>query len=349
MPKRDLLTVELRPFAGDRFQPTGFPDIGAALYDRPVSSEGWESCLLLESAQSMANHLEATAWDKGRQAPVEAFTDLPFVRVVGTDGRFLASSRTEAHRLASAFIKDAIFGGEQMRAVIRERLGLRDETPLAPRDIAKAVFSLDPMCLVHGVFFAESAKVWPGQPKIARALTSFVEAHDVRQAVSGGVKRDDVQHSIEGAGGAAEGYGFVPFHRTEYVAREIVASFSLDLDQVASYGLPQAAADLLVAAARFEVRSLLDAGFRPRTACDLVPVDAGAVDSVLPTLADLTADVQRLARECAELFGEGVMEVCWDRAKAKKPKKGGAADTDGDATDGADSLDANEDSEENPE
>ncbi|MHB8329304.1 MAG: type I-G CRISPR-associated RAMP protein Csb1/Cas7g [Acidimicrobiales bacterium] len=346
MPNRDALTVALRPLAGDRFQPTGFPDIGAALYDRPVGLDDWESCLLLESAQSMANHLEATTWDKGQQAPVGAFAGLPFVRVVGTDGRFLASSRTEAHRLASAFVKDATLDGVPMRDVIRERLGLRDETPLAPRDIAKAVFSLDPMCLVHGVFFAESSKVWPGQPKIARALTSFVEAHDVRSVVSGGVKRDDVRHSVEGTGGAAEGYGFVPFHRTEYVAREIVACFSLDLDQVASYGLPQAATDLLVAAARIEMRSLLDAGFRPRTACDLVPVDPGAIDSELAGLPELTADVERLTRECAELFGEGVMEVCWDRKKAKAPKKGARVD---DTTDGDDGFDAGEHIEENPE
>ena len=54
-------------------------------------------------------------------------------------------------------------------------------------------------------------------------MTAFVEAHDVRPAVSGGVKRDQVRHSVADTGGAKEGYGFVPFHRTEYVARDIVA------------------------------------------------------------------------------------------------------------------------------
>lgn len=321
MPDREHLDIALQPLSGSRFQPTGFPDVGAALFDRPVGDSGWQKCLLLESAQSMANHLEATSWDDGRQEPVAAFAGLPYVRVVADDGRYLTSSRTEAHRLAAGFVKDSKLGDVGMRDVIRERLGLRDDTPLAPRDIAGAVFALDPMCLVHGVFFAESAKVWPGQPKIARAVTAFVEAHDVREAISGGVKRDEVRHSVADTGGAAEGYGFVPFHRTEYVAREIVAFFALDLDQLVSYGLPEPARDLLATAARWEVRRLVDGGFRPRTACDLAVVDPAAVDAVLPSLDTLTADLADLVDQCGDLVGDGSpLVVTWDGGKAKSRK-----------------------------
>lgn len=321
MPDREHLDVRMQPLTGARFQPTGFPDVGAALFQRPVGEDGWQDCLLLESAQSMANHLEATSWDEGLQTPVPAFTRLPYVRVLGPDGSYLTSSRTEAHRLAAAFVKDSALDGVNMKDVIRERLGLRDDSPRAPRDIASAVFGLDPMCLVHGVFFAESAKVWPGQPKVARAVTAFVEAHDVRPAVSGGVKRDDVRHSTADTGGAKEGYGFVPFHRTEYVARDIIASFSLDLDQLASYGLPEQATALLATAARWEVRQLLDGGFRPRTACDLRVVDPAAVDALLPPLDQLTDELASLADGCSALLGEGgPLEVIWDGGKAK-PKK----------------------------
>jgi CRISPR-associated protein Csb1 len=316
MPRRELFSVRLHPLAGDRFQPTGFPDIGAATYERPTSDGGWQTCLLVESAQSMANHLEATAWDSGECRPVDAFADMPYVRVVDGDGRFLTSSRTEAHRVASAFIKDATYGGKDMRTVIRERLGLRDDAPLAPRQIAEAVFQMDPLCLVHGVFFAESAKVWPGQPKIARALTAFVEAHDVREVISGGVKRDEVRHAVGETGGAAEGYGFVPFHRTEWVARDIVAYFCLDLEQIVSYGLPEPAGELLATAARYEVRALLDRGFRPRTACDLIPVSE--IEFSLPTLDNLTVRLRELVGECSELVGDGSpMEVTWSAKKAK--------------------------------
>lgn len=318
MPDRLSIDVRLQPAQGARFQPTGFPDVGAAVFERPIGDDGWQSCLLLESAQSMANHLEATAWDRGEQQPVPAFAGLPYVRVADAAGEYLTSSRTEPHRLAAAFVKDAVLDGTEMRTVIRERLGLRDDAPLAPRQIAAAVFALDPMCLVHGVFFAESAKVWPGQPKIARAVTSFVEAHDVRSAVSGGVKRDDVRHTVEGTAGATEGYGFVPFHRTEYVAREIVASFSVDLDQIASYGLPARGAALLRTAAQWEIRRLLDGGFRPRTACDLVMVDASAVEGALPSLDALTGELASLIDECTDLLGDGQpLEVVWT---SKKPR-----------------------------
>jgi CRISPR-associated protein Csb1 len=123
---------------------------------------------------------------------------------------------------------------------------------------------------------------------------------------------------VEGTGGATEGYGFVPFHRTEYVARDIVASFCVDLDQLASYGLPPEAADLLAALARWEVRSLLDHGFRPRTACDLAVEDPEAVDAILPSLEELNSTVRRLAPVCAQLIGDGEpLEVVWDKRKAK--------------------------------
>ena len=191
---RQLFDVALEPVAGSRFQPTGFPDIGAALFERPEGNGKWTRSLLLESAQSMANHLERVGWPDGSDAPHPALDGLPYVRVVDAGGRFLTSSRIEAHRLASAFVKNATDGGRSMTVVIAEELGLRDDEPLSPRDIASAVFALDPLCLVHGVFFAD--KLWPGQPKIARALTAFVEAIDVKQAVSGGVKRDLVRHSI---------------------------------------------------------------------------------------------------------------------------------------------------------
>lgn len=323
MSNRELIQACMRPMAGSRFQPTGFPDIGAALFDRPVGADGWEQCLVLESAQSMGNHLEATAWDAGAEQPVDAFSGLPYVRVVDEEGVYLTSSRTESHRLASAFVKDSTMDGVDMKVVIKDRLGLEDDTPLSPRDISAAVFAMDPMCLVHGVFFAETDKVWPGQPKIARALSAFVEAHDVREAISGGVKRDDVRHSTrDAAGGASEGYGSVPFHRTEYVARQIEASFVLDLDQLASYGLPEPATELLAVAARWEIRSLLDRGFRPRTACDLEIDDPAALAS-LPALDALTDQMQTLVDRCGDLVGGGEPLVAvWNRKEhAKKPKK----------------------------
>ncbi|MGI9034267.1 MAG: type I-G CRISPR-associated RAMP protein Csb1/Cas7g [Acidimicrobiales bacterium] len=328
--KRQLFDVGLEPIAGSRFQPTGFPDLGPAEFKRPVRLDGeveWRDALLVESAQSMANHLEGAGWDYATQQPVDTLAGLPYVRVLAADdSRYLTSSRTEAHRLASAFVKQAKLGDEEMTAVIRERLDLRDDTPLAPRDIAAAVFALDPMCLLHGVFFAESAKVWPGQPKIARAVTGFIEAVDVSRALSGGVKQDAVRHGMndEKEGTSREGYGTIPFHRTEFTAGSITAYFVIDLAQIASYGLPAPATALLEAIARWEIRSLLDGGLRLRTACDLVPVDGSIADrsgEVLATLDDLDGEIRRLVGECRQLVGSGEpLEVFWGGGKARAKK-----------------------------
>lgn len=323
---RRVFEVRLKSVAGSRFQPTGFPDIGAATFRRPDGTGGWTDSLVVESAQSMANRLEGAGWDAERDQPVATLDGLPYVRVVeASTGRYLTSSRTEAHRLAAAFVKDATLNGTSMKKEIAERLGLRDDTPLAPRAIAGAVMVLDPLCLVHGVFFAEDAKVWPGQPKIARALTGTVEAYDVERAEYGGVKKDHVRHSLgEAAGGTAEGYGTVPYHRTEWTAQEIVAYFVLDRDQLRSYGLGDDAAALLEAIAMWEVRSLLDSGLRLRTACDLDVADGEIVDQSGEPLADLPAldaEVRRLVGACGGLLGDGSpVEVAWSGGSSKKSK-----------------------------
>ncbi len=331
---RILIDVPLEPAIGGRFQPTGFPDLGAAEFDRPDGAGGWVKSMLVESTQSMANRLEGMAWDDGAVAPVGVFNGLSYISVVDTgDGRYLTSSRTESHRLASAFIKDSKLAGTSMVDEIKSRLGLRDDTPIPARSIAAAVFALDPFCLVHGVFFADSK--WPGQPKIARALTAFVEATDVHRADSGGVKRDSVRHGIkEGVGGTAEGYGSVPFHRTEWTASDIVASFSVDRRQIRAYGLGDAASALLESIALWEIRALLEDGLRLRTACDLVPKDDVITDksgTALPTLAELESAITAGIAACKSQLGiGGPVEVQWDGGKKEKKGKTSKIDESGD-------------------
>ncbi len=326
---RILIDVALEPAIGSRFQPTGFPDIGTAEFDRPTvdanGTRGWVKSVLVESTQSMANRLEGMAWDSASSEPAGPLKGLPYVRVIANDdGRYLTSSRTEAHRLASAFIKDSKLADTSMVDEIKARLGLRDDTPVPPRDIAAAIFALDPFCLIHGVFFADNR--WPGQPKIARALTAFVEAVDVHRADSGGVKRDAVRHGIKEGGGTAEGYGSVPFHRTEWTASTIIASFSVDRRQLRSYGLGEAATNLLESIALWEISTLLDDGLRLRTACDLVPVNARILDRTgtpLPSRSDLEATIATAMSSCADQLGDGgPMDVRWaDSGKREKKEK----------------------------
>ncbi|MGH9155487.1 MAG: type I-G CRISPR-associated RAMP protein Csb1/Cas7g [Acidimicrobiales bacterium] len=326
---RQLFDVDLQPVNGSRFQPTGFPDIGAATFKRfDTEMSDWVDALVVESPQSMANHLEGMAWDAAANEPTALFAGLPYVRVVHADDEgYLTSSRTEAHRLASAFIKESTLDSLDMKSIIRERLGLRDDRPVAPRSIAEAVMRLDPLCLVHGVFFAEKAVIWPGQPRIVRALSAQIEAIDVKPAHLGGVKRDHVRHEISDTGGSAEGYGTIPYHRTEYSARTIRASFNLDLAQIRSYGLGEDATALLVAIARWEIAALLDQPLRLRTACDLERPPGAIVDrsgQSLPSIESLAGEVREGIAACVGLFvGVTPMVVKW-RA-TKRPKKGDAA------------------------
>lgn len=303
---RTVLAADLVPLAGSRLQPTGFPDLGAAEFE---TGDG-RKALIVESAQSMANRLEATTWDEARADQVAELADLPYVRVVDSDDVFLSSSRLEAHRLASAYIMEGKIGGTggdgpRGEEWLEKQLGLVKGRPLDYRSIAKACFRLDPVSLVHGVFFAR--KSWPWQPKIARAVTSFIEAYDVQPAVSGGVKRDVVINEAE-PGATAKGYGTVPHHRVEYTAETITAYFTIDRAQFRSYGLSGPATALLEALADFEIARLLDGGLRLRTACDLAV--KAVVRGERPDAEDAARRVAKMAAECSSELGP-VTEVVW--------------------------------------
>ena len=97
---RLLLKAKLEPMQGTRFQPTGFPEIGAAQYEGPNG----ESMLLVESAQSMANRLEAICWDKTADDWVPELRGLSIVKVVDKNSEPLTNSLLEAHRINSPYI-----------------------------------------------------------------------------------------------------------------------------------------------------------------------------------------------------------------------------------------------------
>lgn len=312
---RLVVDAQLKPVLGSTFQPTGFPDLGAATFQRP----GDPPALLVESVQSLTNHFEAIGWDEAVSRPREPLADLPYVRVEHADDeRYLTSSRTEPHRLAAAYVRDAEIDGGKGTDWITERLGLEPGRPLDWPSIFAAILQLDPLCLVHGVYFSD--KAWHGQPKVRRALAAVIEAHDVTPAISGGLKRDDVsfRQGAEGQGrGAEEGYGFVPYGRTDYTAREIVLTASIDLAQIRGYGLGEPISRLLTLIAMWEVTRLLEQPLRLRTACDLevVSVTARRPDGFsLPSAADLAGQIQATDVSFDE---PGARIASWPAAKAK--------------------------------
>lgn len=298
--RRVLIEADLVPMQGDRFQPTGFADLGAATYQLPDGNQ--TRMLLVESAQSVANRLEATIVGPDHELD-PALAGLSYIRVA-LKGASKASTNSliEAHRLNSPFIiSDSTF-----QATFKDAAGYEKGKALDWRKCARALFRFDVNSLLHGAFLAN---LDDGRLRVSRAVTGFIEARDVREVVSGGVKNNpiDPTGTIRAKNLAKNVYSNVPYQRVEYAAGRITAYFNLDLSLLRSYDLGAAGTGLLVALALLKVRRFLDGGLRLRTACDLrlsglvrVTEPAGFE---LPAEAELLQHVQARIKEAGELFG----------------------------------------------
>ncbi len=322
---RLLFTVPLRPVQGDRFQPTGFPNLGAATYQTKDGAK-----LLVESAQSMANRLESTCWNVANNTPVDALKGISHA-TVNRKGAFLTDSMLEPHRINSPYLlkgKDKTFFNQ-----LKSQLGGLEEGPIDRKKLSKALLKFDVGSLIHGVFLAQK-ELAGGRLRIARALSVFIEAAGVSIAASGGVKNDHVNPS----GAAKDGFGNVPFSRDEFVADKIDCHINLDLAQIRGYGLDKDAEKLIILLALFRIRKLLDGDLRLRTACDLEPVDRNKLGSSnidtfqLPLLTDLESAVKLAIQGCKDMVHTTVTFED-ELTKGKDKSKDGSKETDDDETD----------------
>ena len=254
---RLLLQAKLKPLAGTRFQPTGFPDLGAAQYKLPDGTD----MLLVESAQSMANRLETVCWDTLANDWVAPLKGLPCVVVTDKEGKPLTNSVLEAHRLNSPYILEG--KDKSFLEMLKKELAVGDLAPINLKLLAQTLLKHDVNSLLHGVFLAKS-EIAGGRMRLPRALTAFIEAKNITVAASGGVKND----SLNPSGDTAKGFGNVPFHREEFCG-EIIAYFTLDLALIRGFGLGAAVEQLITALALFKIQRFLRDGLRLRTACDL--------------------------------------------------------------------------------
>lgn len=332
---RLLLEAKLKPLQGERFQPTGFADLGAARYTLPDGTE----MLLVESAQSVANRMELACWDEAKGDLIDKLMGLPYVRAqCGELGK--TNTILEFHRLNSPYIWEGADTekAHAFRSAFLEAIGLRsarkkkgdsgeDDVPglLDFGKFHRAVFRWDTNAVLHGLFLEKVA----GRLRMTRALSGFVEARGVSPAESGGVKNDHILPSPKQLGlSADDGFGNVPFHRTEFTAAEIKAYFNIDLALLRGYGLGDAATKLLIALALFKIQRFLSTGLRLRTACDL-EVDGSLL--VKRPLGYSVADEDALLDECkariadcksAKLFSDpAVTDVEWRPAKKKAKDK----------------------------
>lgn len=332
---RILIEAALRPIQGERFQPTGFPDLGAATFETPDG----RTHLLVESPQSIANRLELMCWDEARGDLVEVLRGLPYVkvRVISRQGEPIGetSSILEAHRLNSPYILNdeapefkqrlGELAGIQARQGSKGKkgnTGAKATSPIGPLDrrrLAAAALRFDPGSVLHGCFVEKL----DGRARLTRVLSGFIEAEDVRPVISGGVKND----RIDPSGPTESGYGNVPYTRVEYVARRITAYFNLDLALLRAYGLPEPATELLVVLGLWKITRFLEEGLRLRTACDLTLTGVHVTrpeGMMLPSSREFEPELRRLIRECQPHFANPPvteLTIPYER------KKGGKEDT----------------------
>lgn len=286
---RLLLKVPLEPLQGHRFQPTGFSDLGPARYQAPDGTE----MLLVESNQSVANRMEAACWDEASEDLIEELRGIPYVQVL-CDGKPLTNSILEAHRINSEYIMKKGSGRTPNTAfydTFTKELDFKENRPVDFKALHRLLLKYDPNSLVHGIFLEEIA----GRLRVTRAVSGFVEASGVKVAESGGVKNNDVEPTLR------EGEGNVPYPRTEFTAKEIVAYFNIDLSLVRGFGLGETATEFIVALSIFKILRFLSTGLRLRTACDLAVKDGIEVQA--PTGFTLPSEKDALA-DCKELIAK---------------------------------------------
>lgn len=316
---RLLFAIPLKPVQGSRFQPTGFPGLGAATFKTPSGDN-----LLVESAQSMANRLEMTIWDDAAQDVKPALQGISHVRVL-RGGQFLTDSILESHRLNSPYLleesKKAFFN--QLKA----DLGGLETGPIDRKKLAEVLLKYDIGSLLHGVFLAKK-DLAGGRLRVARALSAFIEAEGVRVAASGGVKNDHVNPS----GVTKDGFGNVPFARDEFTAEDLKLYVNLDLAQIRGYGLGAEVERLLILLALYKLRALLEGNLRLRSACDLevkgdIPNAAKPAGFELPGLAEIEQALAPAIAACgdrmavtAAAFNDELKKSKDDETKAEQPE-----------------------------
>lgn len=287
-----VLTATLEPIVGDRFQPAGFPEIGHVIYKAPRNDGSTENVCIVDSAASMANHLE-TVCQRGAHDPdlVDDLDGMPYIRCVTGDladcklpsakREVVVTSLTEGHRIASTYFldgaalnNDGATGGGKFEAELISKFGIvlpGSSKAHPPPDkwwnVFKTIFEVDPNSLVHGVLFPQ----W--QIKIPRALTAHLEAFGAGRVDRSGVKFDRLGKTTSGQ---------PIFAVDDATAESIRATFVLDVSLLRSFGrkrternnetqlgLAEEQQEFLVALALWKVQTLLEAPFRFRSGCHL--------------------------------------------------------------------------------
>jgi CRISPR-associated protein Csb1 len=342
-----VLQATLRPVAGmDRFQPAGFPEIGHVIYPAPREDGTVEYVCIVDSAASMANHLESVCLQGPHDLELaDDLAGMPCVRCVTGDvindklnGReTIATTLTEGHRLASTYFlegkrvdTDGTLAGQAFKHELATEMGIvLDNSKFAhpPPEkwwsVFETIFRYDPNALVHGVMFPR----W--QIKIPRLLTAHLEAFGASRVERSGVKFDRLGKTTSGQ---------PIFAVDDETAHAIRATFILDIALARSFGrtdgggtkgLTRKQQEFLVSLGLWKIHKLLQAPFRFRSGCYLEPIalfrmnNAGFDDKLEPAVIDVNI---KEAITQAEFKDPRVTDVYWERNVLYEETPTGATD-----------------------
>ena len=356
-----VLTATFEPIGSDRFQPAGFPEIGHVIYKAPRKDGTTENVCIVDSAASMANHLESVCMRGPHDFElVDDLNGMPYIRCVTGDPindtlphdkrKVVVTSLTEGHRIASSyFIKGVMLKGDakamregkngqakeeyKLEHYLIEKFGIvlpgsKKAHPPVEKwwDVFKTIFELDPNSLVHGVLFPK----W--QIKIPRALTAHLEAFGAARVDRSGVKFDRLGKTTSGQ---------PIFAVDDVTAGSIRATFVLDISLIQSFGrmkkdgdeetqlgLSENQREFLIALALWKIKKLTEDAFRFRSGCYL---RCTALESCGQKVS-INVDIQKAINE-AGFSDQPVTDVFWSREELYRegaPEANAASTSEGD-------------------
>jgi len=366
-----VLTATFKP-VGDlgRFQPAGFPEVGHVIYKAPRANDTVEHVCIVDSAASMANHLEALCMRGPHDYElVEELEGMPYLRCVTGEpenGKLppekrevVVTSLTEGHRIASTYffgnrpkntmkwdgkgaqrvredytISERSFGDELAEdsnfGIVLD--GKKGAHPPADKwwNVFKTIFRYDPNALVHGVLFPQ----W--QIKIPRVLTAHLEAFGAGRVDRSGVKFDRLGKTTSGQ---------PIFAVDDATAREIRATFIIDLAFVRSFGrdngsgvlgLTDKQKEFLVALALWKIKRLLEQPFRFRSGCHLQCENLRQGERNV----EINVDIKQAIQD-ADFKDPRVTDIYWPREELYReveeqasPEEGEPGEADSEETEG---------------
>jgi CRISPR-associated protein Csb1 len=271
-----IIKATLEPIGDqDRFQPAGFPEVGHVIYDAPRKDGQKEKVCIIDSAASMANHLEAVCMAGPNDTGLHAdLAGLPYVVCV-TDRKYtidgdkikldpqephdkvVVTSLTEGHRVASDYFLDGWLNPEWVGEQKKKKKGKdgKEKEETIPAHWEGETFR---ECLRRefGIVEVEKDKRYFIHPEDWWSIYKTVFKYDPNSLVHGILLAKEqikisrlLTASLEAFGAARVGRSGVKFDRLgktlsgqpifavdEETANEIRATFILDLALLRSYG-----------------------------------------------------------------------------------------------------------------